>query len=878
MEVSIPLQKPLSPRPENGETRSKIKSCLGFIPHGSTSLSLQSSLRRRYHGLAGVSLRITASTDFSRRRQRRVSSPRNQGSSSKGFMPRPQQVGTSTQKKDQKNSSEKEGPGNLPRKDFSGASRNVIEDKQDEIVDDVYQMEENEEEVQIEHENVVEEKSSNIEPVSIGTITQWIENGRIRPLESKDTREVLKSDIDINLGKGMSSGTVQLNAVDAAELEQKERTIIDNSQEMTTSRRDTVVSTNTNLSEGKQTDPSDEVKQHNGTKIDQSIKSTIIEGSYTVNPVEGTDIRGISEVHTMNPKLVMKDDTISKQEEANQLNLAMEEKLHKQAVERLAEENTLQGNKLFYYPEVVKPDQDIKVFLERSLSTLSDGPDVILMGAFNDWKWRSFTTKLNKTHLSGDWWSCQVHIPKEAYKMDFVFFNGKDVYDNNDKKDFSIMVEGGMGVLEFEDFLLEEKRKELEKLAEEQAEKERQEEEQRRIEAEKAAKEADRAQAKEEVLKKREMLNKLIKRAVKSVDNVWYIEPSEFKGKDEVRLFYNRSSGPLIHANDLWLHGGHNNWEDGLSIVAKLGRSDRVNGDWWYAEVVIPDGSLILDWVFADGPPQHAKVYDNNGFRDFHAIVPQGVPDEFYWIAKEHQIYQRLQEERRQREEAIRAKAKKTAELKAETKERTLKSFLLSQKHIVYTEPLDVQAGSTVTVFYNPANTVLNGKPEVWFRHSFNRWTHRTGPLPPQKMLPAENGSHVKATVKVPLDAYMLDFVFSEREDGGIFDNKNRMDYHIPVSGGVTKEPPLHIVHVTVEMAPIAKVGGLGDVVTSLSRAVQDLNHNVDIILPKYDCLNLNHVKDLQYEKSYSWGGTEIKVWYGKVEGLSVYFLEPQTG
>lgn len=38
------------------------------------------------------------------------------------------------------------------------------------------------------------------------------------------------------------------------------------------------------------------------------------------------------------------------------------------------------------------------------------------------------------------------------------------------------------------------------------------------------------------------------------------------------------------------------------------------------------------------------------------------------------------------------------------------------------------------------------------------------------------------------------------------------------------------------------QVGGLGDVVTSLSRAVQDLNHNVDIILPKYDCLNLTHV------------------------------------
>lgn len=93
--------------------------------------------------------------------------------------------------------------------------------------------------------------------------------------------------------------------------------------------------------------------------------------------------------------------------------------------------------------------------------------------------------------------------------------------------------------------------------------------------------------------------------------------------------------------------------------------------------------------------------------------------------------------------------AEKTALLKAETKERTLKTFLLSQKHVVYTEPLDVQAGSTITVFYNPTNTVLNGKPEIWLRCSFNRWTHRMGLLPTQKMIPVENGSHLKATGEI---------------------------------------------------------------------------------------------------------------------------------
>ena len=149
----------------------------------------------------------------------------------------------------------------------------------------------------------------------------------------------------------------------------------------------------------------------------------------------------------------------------------------------------------------------------------------------------------------------------------------------------------------------------------------------------------------------------------------------------------------------------------------------------------------------------------------------------------------------------------KTARLKAETKERTLKKFLLSQKDVVYTEPLEIQAGRSVTVFYRPSNTVLNGKPEVWFRGSFNRWTHRLGPLPPQKMEAADDGSsHVKTSAKVPLDAYMMDFVFSEKEDGGVFDNRYGLDYHLPVVGGIAKEPPLHIVHIAVEMAPIAKV------------------------------------------------------------------------
>lgn len=100
--------------------------------------------------------------------------------------------------------------------------------------------------------------------------------------------------------------------------------------------------------------------------------------------------------------------------------------------------------------------------------------------------------------------------------------------------------------------------------------------------------------------------------------------------------------------------------------------------------------------------------------------------------------------------------------MKAERKERTLKRFLLYQKHILYTDPLDVQAGTAVTIFYNPANTILNGKSEVWIRCSFNHWTHHNGPLPPQKMLPADNGSHVKSTGMLSILVFCMYF-FSPR-------------------------------------------------------------------------------------------------------------------
>jgi starch synthase len=59
--------------------------------------------------------------------------------------------------------------------------------------------------------------------------------------------------------------------------------------------------------------------------------------------------------------------------------------------------------------------------------------------------------------------------------------------------------------------------------------------------------------------------------------------------------------------------------------------------------------------------------------------------------------------------------------------------------------------------------------------------------------------------------------------------------YWFVTQGGIGKMPGrLHVVNIAVEMAPIAKVGGLGDVVTALGRAVQEEGHLVECILPRW--------------------------------------------
>lgn len=90
----------------------------------------------------------------------------------------------------------------------------------------------------------------------------------------------------------------------------------------------------------------------------------------------------------------------------------------------------------------------------------------------------------------------------------------------------------------------------------------------------------------------------------------------------------------------------------------------------------------------------------------------------------------------------------------------------------------------------------------------------------------------------------------------------------------------MHIVNIASELAPLAKVGGLGDVLLGLSRELSWKGYDVDIIIPKYDCMNSDDVRDLVIDTPellsfYEGEWHRNMVWMGWVENLKVYFIEP---
>ncbi|MCB1149494.1 MAG: glycogen synthase [Chlamydiia bacterium] len=91
----------------------------------------------------------------------------------------------------------------------------------------------------------------------------------------------------------------------------------------------------------------------------------------------------------------------------------------------------------------------------------------------------------------------------------------------------------------------------------------------------------------------------------------------------------------------------------------------------------------------------------------------------------------------------------------------------------------------------------------------------------------------------------------------------------------------MHIIHIASEIAPIAKIGGLGDVLLGLPREQSRLKNDVDLFLPKYDCMDTAPVRDLHILDSsveVEWEGVKHKntIWVGWLDSIKIYFIDPQ--
>ncbi|KAA8531495.1 hypothetical protein F0562_006152 [Nyssa sinensis] len=94
------------------------------------------------------------------------------------------------------------------------------------------------------------------------------------------------------------------------------------------------------------------------------------------------------------------------------------------------------------------------------------------------------------------------------------------------------------------------------------------------------------------------------------------------------------------------------------------------------------------------------------------------------------------------------------------------------------------------------------------------------------------------------------------------------------------KRKAFHIVHICTEMAPVVSVGSLASYVTGLSRALQRKGNLVEVILPKYASLNLDHVQGLQDigVEFYSYFNGQLhanRIWTGVVYGIGITFIQP---
>jgi len=88
----------------------------------------------------------------------------------------------------------------------------------------------------------------------------------------------------------------------------------------------------------------------------------------------------------------------------------------------------------------------------------------------------------------------------------------------------------------------------------------------------------------------------------------------------------------------------------------------------------------------------------------------------------------------------------------------------------------------------------------------------------------------------------------------------------------------MRIAHVASEMAPFAKVGGLGDVVLGLCRELQTQGHQPTVVLPLYGTLDRTVLGPLRRLDQCDSTVGDSTIWSTDYEGLPLWLIEPKDG
>ncbi len=92
----------------------------------------------------------------------------------------------------------------------------------------------------------------------------------------------------------------------------------------------------------------------------------------------------------------------------------------------------------------------------------------------------------------------------------------------------------------------------------------------------------------------------------------------------------------------------------------------------------------------------------------------------------------------------------------------------------------------------------------------------------------------------------------------------------------------MFILMVSSECAPVAKVGGLGDVVQGLANELSIRGHSVEVVLPMYDCMRYDRIWGLTQTYDDLWvpfhdQTIHCSVFFGFVDGVKCFFIKPHS-